>query len=107
MPQNAGMAAQALYRTVDEIWWLAGDRSTDWNFYSKRGLLAGVYSSTLLFWLNDKSDGFEETWAFLDRRIADVMKAPKVMNQVKQVAGFLPRRLRAFRTFRSPSASNS
>ncbi len=106
-PQNAGLAAQALYRTVDEIWWLAGDRSTDWNFYSKRGLLAGVYSSTLLFWLNDKSAGFEETWAFLDRRIADVMKAPKLMNAVKQVAGFLPRRLRAFRTFRSPSASRS
>lgn len=95
LPQNAGLAATALYRTVDEIWYQAGDRSTDWNFYSKRGLLAAVYSSTLLYWLNDRSEGFEDSWAFLDRRIADVMKAPKAFATIKKAVEFLPRRFKA------------
>src|SRR3546814_12063346 len=74
LPGNAGLAVRSLYRTVDAIWWACGDRSTDFNFYTKRGLLAAVYSSTLLYWLDDGSDGHADSWAFLDRRIADVMR---------------------------------
>jgi ubiquinone biosynthesis protein COQ9 len=74
LPQNAALGAKCLYRTVDAIWYAAGDTATDYNFYTKRLLLAGVYSSTVLFWLNDKSEGYAETWAFLDRRIAEVVK---------------------------------
>ncbi|MDH5411888.1 MAG: COQ9 family protein, partial [Alphaproteobacteria bacterium] len=48
MPQNALLGAKLLYRTVDAIWHAAGDTATDWNFYSKRGLLAGVFSATVL-----------------------------------------------------------
>ena len=70
-------------------------RSTDWNFYSKRGLLAGVYGSTVLFWLQDNSEDFTETWAFLDRRIADVMKVPKAAMRIGKVLE--PLRRRAFR----------
>lgn len=99
-PQNAGLALQLLYRTVDDMWFAAGDRSTDWNFYSKRMLLSGVYSSTLLCWLNDSSEDFAETRAFLDRRIENVMQVPKVKAHVAKVADFLPARLRAFRSFR-------
>ena len=69
MPQNAALAARLLYKTVDAIWYAIGDRSTDFNFYTKRGLLAGVYSATLFYWLNDKSEGGQATWTFLDRRI--------------------------------------
>ncbi|MDE0417724.1 MAG: COQ9 family protein [bacterium] len=65
--------ARALWRTVDAIWHAAGDTATDFNYYTKRLLLAGVHSATLLCWLNDDSPGRETTWAFLDRRIADVM----------------------------------
>lgn len=72
-PWNAQRQVSALYRTVDNIWTLAGDRSHDINWYSKRLLLAGVYSATLLFWLDDESEDFSETWAFLDRRIGNVM----------------------------------
>lgn len=103
MPQNAGVATQSLYRTVDDIWFAAGDTATDWNFYTKRALLAGVYSSTLLFWLNDKSEGFADTWAFLDRRIENVMQVPKVTGKLGEVLSFLPRRARAFRDFRVKS----
>lgn len=83
LPQNAGAAMGALYRTVDAMWRAAGDTATDYNFYTKRGLLAGVYASTLLYWLEDTSAGAAATWAFLDRRIADVMKVPRAVDRVK------------------------
>jgi ubiquinone biosynthesis protein COQ9 len=74
LPQNAASGLSCLYHTVDAIWYAAGDRSTDYNFYTKRALLSGVYSSTLLFWLNDKSEDFTASWSFLDRRIGEVLK---------------------------------
>ena len=55
----------------------AGDSSTDFNHYTKRITLGGVYGSTLLVWLDDQSEGWSETAAFLDRRIDDVMKFEK------------------------------
>lgn len=90
LPLNAGLALKLLYRTVDAMWYAAGDTSTDFNFYTKRATLAGVYSSTLLYWLNDRSPGAEATWAFLDRRIDDVMKFEKLKGQVRSWTG--PRR---------------
>ena len=74
LPQNAALGLTCLYRTVDAIWHGIGDRSTDYNFYSKRLLLSGVYSSTLLYWLNDSSDEKAASWAFLERRIGEVLK---------------------------------
>ena len=78
LPGHAGLSAKCTYRTVDAIWRAAKDTSTDFNFYTKRGLLAGVYGSTVLYWLSDTSDSHQETWAFLDRRVANVLKIPKV-----------------------------
>jgi ubiquinone biosynthesis protein COQ9 len=77
LPGNAGAAARQGYCTVDTIWRVAGDEATDFNFYTKRGLLAAVLASTTLFWLDDESEEHEETWAFLDRRIAEIMQIPK------------------------------
>lgn len=74
LPQNAMLGARLLYRTVDDIWYAVGDRSADFSFYTKRGLLAGVVGSTTLFWLDDRSADGAETTAFLHRRLADVMK---------------------------------
>ena len=74
LPQNAPLGARLLYRTVDDIWYAVGDRSADFSFYTKRGLLAGVVGSTTLYWLDDRSEDWAETTAFLHRRIADVMK---------------------------------
>ena len=67
------MAGRLAYNTCDTIWRAAGDVSTDFNFYTKRGLLAGVVLSTTLYWLQDSSDGNQATSAFLDRRIQDVL----------------------------------
>lgn len=87
MPYHAGLSLKITARTVDAIWCACGDRSADFNRYTKRALLAGVYATTLLYWLEDKSDGFEETWGFLDRRIEDVMRIPKIKTRFKKIAG--------------------
>lgn len=90
LPQNGPRAARLLYRTVDAAWYACGDTATDFNFYTKRGLLAGVYSATLLYWLNDNSDGFADTWRFLDRRIEEVMRIPKLRARLGQAFSRLP-----------------
>ncbi|GJL90319.1 MAG: hypothetical protein DHS20C03_40280 [Minwuia thermotolerans] len=82
LPHRGPRASRALWRTVDLIWRAIGDTSTDFNFYTKRTLLAGVYMSTLLFWLNDRSDDHADTWAFLDRRIANVMQIEKAKGKL-------------------------
>ncbi len=87
LPFYAHRGLNALYETVDNIWYGIGDASTDFNFYTKRLTLAAVYSSTLLIWLDDHSAGYEATWQFLDRRIEDVMKFEKVKHQLKSWLG--------------------
>ena len=77
MPQNLPLGLRVGWRTADRMWRIAGDTSTDYNHYTKRLLLGGVYASTLLVWLDDKSEEWSETGAFLDRRIDDVMKIEK------------------------------
>ena len=74
MPQNLPLGARIGWRSADLMWRIAGDTSTDYNHYTKRILLGGVYASTLLVWLDDNGEGWTETGAFLDRRIDDVMK---------------------------------
>lgn len=100
MPQNAALATRLLYRTVDAMWHAAGDTATDHNFYTKRALLAGVYMATLMCWLNDKSEGFEATWAFLDRRVAEVLQIPKAMARAGRILGRLPDPFRLLRAAR-------
>jgi ubiquinone biosynthesis protein COQ9 len=103
LPQNAAIAARNTSKTVNAIWYAAGDTSTDFNFYTKRGLLAPVYVSTVLYWLGDESEGCTATWAYLDRRIDDVMHIPKIQARIKDAIGaFVPsltsrRRGRGFR----------
>jgi ubiquinone biosynthesis protein COQ9 len=77
MPHNLPLALRMGWRTADRMWRLAGDTSTDFNHYTKRMTLGGVYASTLLVWLDDDSEGWAETGAFLDRRIDDVMTFEK------------------------------
>lgn len=71
-PGNLGLAARCTARTVDAIWHAAGDTSVDFSWYTKRAILAGVYGTTLLYWLRDDSEDDAATLAFLDRRLADV-----------------------------------
>jgi ubiquinone biosynthesis protein COQ9 len=77
MPQNLPLALRISWRSADLMWRLAGDTSADFNHYTKRLTLGAVYGSTLLAWLDDQSEGWADTAAFLDRRIDDVMRFEK------------------------------
>ena len=98
LPQNALLGLTCLYRSVDSLWYAAGDRATDHNYYSKRLLLAGVLSSTYVCWLNDHSEGSRVTWDFLDRRIDEVLKAGGRFAMAMQSCLDLPDRLLQRRT---------
>lgn len=84
LPTLAPDGAKLVWGTADKIWNALGDTSDDFNWYSKRAILSGVYSSTVLFWLGDDSPDNQATWEFLDRRIDDVMQIEKVKAQVKK-----------------------
>ena len=73
LPQHALDTSTELGVTVDELWYLAGDRSADASWYSRRGLLLGVFASTELYMLSDSSEGFADTWDFLQRRVAGAL----------------------------------
>ena len=83
LPHHALDGAQAVWRTCDRIWIALGDTSDDVNWYTKRATLSGVYGSTVLYWLGDDSDGHARSWAFLDRRIEDVMQFEKFKAQAR------------------------
>lgn len=83
LPHHGPEGTSMVWGTADAIWKVLGDTSDDFNYYTKRATLSGVYSSTLLFWLGDDSEDFADTWAFLERRIDDVMQIEKVKSAVK------------------------
>ena len=90
MPGNNLLGLECLYHTVDTIWYAVGDNSADFNFYTKRALLAGVMSSSTLFWLNDNSYESEDTWGFIDRRIENIMNIQKLRTKVDGFCSRLP-----------------
>ncbi len=87
---NAPVAARSTWRTVDAIWRAAGDTATDFSFYSKRATLAAVWMPTVLYWLDDASPGAEDTWAFLERRLADIGRIPRLRAQLRRRFGWRP-----------------
>lgn len=77
MPQNAARALKTGWHSTDIMWRLAGDTATDYNHYTKRTILAGIYGATLAVFVGDDSEGKADTRAFLARRIDGVMKFEK------------------------------
>lgn len=100
LPQHAPLALRLLYETVDGIWYAAGDSATDFSFYTKRATLAGIYAATVLYWLEDRSAGFADTRAFLDRRLADVARIGAVRRSLRNALDRLPNPLRLLRPSR-------
>jgi ubiquinone biosynthesis protein COQ9 len=97
LPQHAPLALRLLYETVDGIWYAAGDNATDFSFYTKRITLAGIYAATLLYWLDDRSEGFAETRAFLERRLADAARFGASRRRLAKAFDRLPNPLRLLR----------
>ncbi|UPQ97307.1 ubiquinone biosynthesis protein [Chloropicon primus] len=81
-PPNVTSSLYNLHLLMDDMWYAAGDKSTDLNWYSKRMLLAGVYTSSELFLVQDSSQEFEETWHFVDRQISRVLKLGKAGSDI-------------------------
>ncbi len=88
IPVNTKISLNILYRTCNSIWRIAGDKSTDFSFYTRRISLAAVYTSTLLFWLNDKSNNSIETELFLDRRLKDISKISNLKRPLSDLRKF-------------------
>ena len=86
MPQNAAQALRFGWQSAGVMWRLAGDTSTDHNYYSKRATLTGIYAATLAVFANDQSEGKADTRAFLDRRIGDVIRFEKAKAQLLRPA---------------------
>ena len=84
LPPYAPEGAKLVWGTCDAIWDALGDTATDYNWYTKRATLSGVYSATVVFWLGDTSTGHQATWEFLDRRIDNVMQIEKVKAAVQK-----------------------
>lgn len=87
LPRNAPAGARLAWRSADRIWRLAGDTAADFNHYSKRAILIGVYGSTTMIFLDDESEDLADTKAFLGRRIDDVMRFEKAKARWKGSAG--------------------
>lgn len=83
LPNYAPDGAKLVWGTADKIWIALGDHSDDYNWYTKRATLSGVYGATVLFWLGDNSEDHAATWEFLDRRIENVMQFEKFKSQVQ------------------------
>jgi ubiquinone biosynthesis protein COQ9 len=86
VPVNAPVGLRITAATVDAIWHAAGDASADFSWYTKRGILAGVYGATLLYWLRDASLDDADTLAFLDRRLAGVARIGKLRKRLAGVS---------------------
>ena len=94
MPQNAARALKLGWHSADLMWRLAGDTATDYNHYTKRTILSGIYAATLSVLAHDRSEGQADTRAFLERRIDGVMKFEKAKAQFlnRDFTGFSPAR---------------
>jgi ubiquinone biosynthesis protein COQ9 len=90
MPQNLARAARLGWRTADTIWRAAGDTAVDYNHYTKRTILAGVYAATMAVFLDDESDGATDTRAFLARRIDGILRFEKAKAGLTQRAALRP-----------------
>jgi ubiquinone biosynthesis protein COQ9 len=91
LPRNAKAAAAVTARTVDAILHAAGDRSADFSWYTKRAILAAIYSTTLLYWLRDASEDDAATLEFLDRRLAGLGRVRKLRGRIDKILDRLPR----------------
>lgn len=109
LPGRHALGLKATYSTVDAIWRWAGDQSTDYNFYSKRAILAAVLKSSRLYFLDDDSLDYADSWAFIDRRIENVMQFEKVKARYSSLSLEKPltlvKRLSRWR-YGMPSATN-
>lgn len=93
MPYSIAVAGRTLWRTVDLVWetvGMPGSADEGWSWYTRRASLAGLMVTVTLYWLEDQSEGLGDSWAFLDRRIEDVMRIGKLRGRIVDIWRSLP-----------------
>lgn len=100
LPMHVGLGVRLAARTVDSIWQAVGDRSSDFSWYTRRASLATLYGATLLYWLDDRSQGSAASWAFLERRLDILVRLPKLTGRLKAASQRLPDPFALLRRFR-------
>ena len=88
LPNNSKLALKAMYNSTDEIWKAAGDRATDFSFYTKRATLAGIYSSSLMYWLGLSDPDLKNVEQFIDRRLDNVNMIGRFTKPIKDTFKF-------------------
>ena len=100
LPHHVPLALRLTYETIDAIWYAAGDNATDFSFYTKHATLAAIYLAAMLFWLDDRSQGFVDTRAFIERRLSGVARLGRVRRDLDTLVGHLPNPFRLLRPLR-------
>ncbi|KAK1365160.1 Ubiquinone biosynthesis protein [Heracleum sosnowskyi] len=85
-PMNVPNSFKQRAMLVDEIWHAAGDESNDIDWYVKRTILGGIYSTTEIYMLTDSSPDFRDTWAFLNGRVRDAFDFKKSVQEAQYLA---------------------
>ncbi|XP_075225152.1 ubiquinone biosynthesis protein COQ9, mitochondrial-like isoform X2 [Lycorma delicatula] len=88
LPPNVPTSLANLLTLVDDIWYYAGDRSVDFNWYTRRVALAGIYKMTELYMIQDGSPDHENTWTFLNRRLDEATQLHSLFVQSESAAQF-------------------
>lgn len=86
LPANVPTSFKQRAMLVGEIWHAAGDEGSDIDWYVKRSVLGGIYSTTEIYMLTDRSPDFRDTWAFLDARVKDAFDLKKTIQEAKYLA---------------------
>jgi ubiquinone biosynthesis protein COQ9 len=100
LPHHAPLALRLVYETVDAMWYAAGDAATDFSFYTKRASVAAIWTATVLYWLDDRSEGCADTRAFVERRLAATARIGRLRRDLDTLAERLPNPLRLLRPLR-------
>ena len=89
IPKRYFSLPKQLYKSVDQIWFISGDSSVDFNFYTKRLILSAIYSRIMLFFFNnDDQVGLEK---ILDEDLKRVSKIPEIKSKFKIFKEYIPK----------------
>ena len=83
--KSLSKASLMLFNVSDEIWHLSGDKSTDFNYYTKRIILMNVYSVSFVYFLNDNSAEYTKTKDLIDKQISNVLKFGKLKSKLLSI----------------------
>lgn len=85
-PMNLPTSLRQRAALVDEIWHAAGVQGADIDWYVKRTVLGGIYSTSEIYMSTDYSPEFRYTWSFVERRVRDAFDLQKTAQEAAYVA---------------------